>query len=542
MGTDVGRTRSWGSLAALVAVAALTLVALPTVAMATHEDPAAPNDPLYERVDTDADQWGPQQVRTEQAHHLSTGNGAVIAIVDSGIDLDHPDLAANAIPGSTFIDCGATGCGNGDWDPEADNVGDPHGSHVAGIAGAELGNGEGTIGVAPDAQLMAVRALDDEGSGSFEDIAFGIRYAVDNGAHVINLSLGGLPGTQVLSETGFLPDVRAAIEHANTEGVTVVAASGNDSSPICGEPSFAPGVVCVTATSRQETLAEYSNQALKPDLLAVAAPGGGLADYLILCGAGVLSTVPPGQGNESFAESCGYPSELTYDEFIGTSMASPHAAGVAGLLVTQGCTRDQILELFETTSRVPQTEVHGAPFNSAYGYGIVDAEAATAAAVEICDPANAPPPRDDAAAEEQQPTAENTPAATAPASDQPAAAPATAPCSTAIDGAKGKQSLTGTAASERISGRGGKDRLRGDAGDDCLSGGGGADRLNGGGDDDELRGGRGKDRLNGAAGDDTIHAARGSRDRVRCGSGDDVAIVSAKKDRVHRSCETVRSR
>ncbi|MGH8222652.1 MAG: S8 family serine peptidase, partial [Woeseiaceae bacterium] len=252
-----------------------------------------------------------------------------------------------------------------------------HGTHVAGIAAAVADNGTGIAGVAPAAGLLAIRVLDDEGSGTFEDIARGIRFAADSGAGVVNLSLGALPGTQVLTITGIIDDVVQAIEYANARGVVVVAAAGNEAVPLCDTPGFDPGVVCVTATDKRELKAWYANAPVKPDLISVAAPGG--AGFLGLCFEDIVSTVPPGTGTDG----CGYPADKAYDEFAGTSMAAPHAAGVAALLASMGCAREQTIAVMTSTARQPFTSLRGV-WTPVYGFGIVDAEAAVQAALSTC--------------------------------------------------------------------------------------------------------------------------------------------------------------
>jgi subtilisin family serine protease len=346
-------------IAALAATSTLAVgAAVPAV--------AAPDDPLY------ADQWGPQQVRAEQAWGTSTGSGTIIGVVDSGVDFDHPDLAGKLLQGATFLDCGQTSCGNGDWESgpaERQELKSTHGTHVSGIAAAATGNGVGIAGVAPGARILPVKALDEDG-GSFEDIALGIRYAVDHGASVVNLSLGALPGVQALTITGVISDVQEAIAYARERGAVVVAAAGNDFvAPLCGTPAFDRGALCVVSTDKREARSAFSNFALNQELDAVAAPGGSLAP---VCGEDVVSTVPLGTGS---AAACGYGTD--YDEYAGTSMATPHAAGVAALLAAQGRIDENIMTALETTARHPGTGARGV-FDPVYGYGIVDAEAAVA--------------------------------------------------------------------------------------------------------------------------------------------------------------------
>ena len=345
---------------ALFAVAAFVLAV--TSAPAFAATPATPSDTLWGK------QWGPQQVRAPQAWATSTGANQIISIVDTGVDLSHPDLDGKLVAGATFAGCPNASCGNGDWDTGKDaGAPHPHGTHVAGIAAAETNNGIGIAGVAPDAKIMPVKVLGEEG-GSFEEIAAGIRWSVDHGADVINMSLGALPGVQALEITGLIKDTRDAIAYANNKGVVVVVAAGNEAAPLCASPAFNNGALCVTATDRNEAKAWYSNLGVKPDLRAVAAPGG---QGGLFCSEDILSTVPAGA--EGF---CGK-STPGYDAYAGTSMATPHVAGVAALLTGQGRTNTATYDILMKTARKPGSAVRGV-YDPVYGFGIVDAAAAVA--------------------------------------------------------------------------------------------------------------------------------------------------------------------
>jgi subtilisin family serine protease len=352
-------------------VAPLLIALVTTLALVSPAgaQTATPNDEYYGL------QWGPKQIRAEQAWATSTGAGQTIAVVDTGVDLDHPDLKAHLVKGATFTGCAENGpCGNGDWESgtaEAQAEGaHPHGTHVAGIAAAVTGNGTGIAGVAPDASIMPVKVLTDQG-GSFAEVGAGVRWAADNGADVINLSLGAIPGAQALVITGLLSETKEAIEYAVDKGVVVVAAAGNEFFPLCDTPAFTAEALCVIATDRFETKATYSNFVSNESLNIVAAPGGAA---FLACSEDIISTVPAGA--EGFcSKNRGTPG---YDFYAGTSMATPHVAGVAALLTAQGRSVADVYDVLLATSRQPVTGLRGV-YTPTHGFGIVDAAAAVAA-------------------------------------------------------------------------------------------------------------------------------------------------------------------
>ncbi|NET38466.1 MAG: S8 family serine peptidase [Cyanothece sp. SIO1E1] len=238
-----------------------------------------------------------------------TGEGVVVAVVDTGVDYTHADLDGNIwvnpgeIPGN-----GNDDDGNGFIDDIrgwnfVENNNNPidlrnHGTHVAGTIAAE-NNGFGTTGVAYNATIMPVRVLGADGSGSLLDVASGIRYAADNGADVINLSLAG----------GYSPTVEAAVQYATAQGSVVVMAAGNEGVAQPAYPArFATQQgIAVGAIDSINQLASFSNRA-----------GDAILDYVVAPGVSIASTIP---GN-------------SYAYFSGTSMAAPHVAGVAALLLS----------------------------------------------------------------------------------------------------------------------------------------------------------------------------------------------------------------
>lgn len=239
-----------------------------------------------------------------------TGQGIVVAVLDTGVDRNHEDLSRNIWSNSGEIpDNGIDDDGNGfiddvfGWNFDANNGNsldvDGHGTHVAGtIAGGN--NSFGVTGIAYDAQIMPVKVLDDNGSGTNSAIAKGIYYAVDNGADVINLSLGGGSYSQ---------EMENAVQYASSRNVIVVMAAGNSGGfqPIYPARYAENYGIAVGAVNRNGNMADFSNRAGSQELTYVTAPG-----------VNVYSTLPNNQ----------------YAAYSGTSMATPHVAGVVALMLS----------------------------------------------------------------------------------------------------------------------------------------------------------------------------------------------------------------
>jgi subtilisin len=222
-----------------------------------------------------------------------TGDGITVAIIDTGIDPSHEDLDANVIGGYATDEAECSGDCEEPW---ADDQG--HGTHVSGTVGA-VDNDTGVVGVAPDVDLLGVKVLGGDGSGSFAGVAEGIEWAVNNGADVLNMSLGGDSQTDV---------VKDALQYAEQNGVVSVAAAGNSGpcSDCVGYPGAEPEAIAVSASDESDNLAFFSSTGPEVD---IAAPG-----------ANVNSTYP----------------DDSYNSLNGTSMASPHVAGAAASVLSAG--------------------------------------------------------------------------------------------------------------------------------------------------------------------------------------------------------------
>jgi serine protease len=329
-----------------------------------------PNDTYYHL------QWHYPLIHLPEAWGVTTGSDSVIvAVVDTG-QTNHPDLVNRQIAGYDFISNPAN-AGDGDGiDPDPTDVGDGngvtpssfHGTHVAGTIGAETNNGMGVAGVTWSGKLMHLRVLGKQGGTDF-DIANAVRYAAQlpndsmttppNRANVINMSLGG-PGSTTT--------MQSAITAARGQGLVVFAAAGNENSSQPSYPGAYDGVISVAAVDINAQHAPYSNFGPTID---ICAPGGNVAVDLDHDGHpdGVLSTLMDGSTN---------PFTPIYAYYDGTSMATPHASGVAALMlaVNPSLTPDQLEAMIESTA----TDLGAPGRDDIYGFGLVNAYAAVLAA------------------------------------------------------------------------------------------------------------------------------------------------------------------
>lgn len=284
--------------------------------------PAPPSQPLEQLP------WGVDRIDADLAWPVTTGDPIRVAIIDTGIDLKHPDLIGNLQIGVSTV--GYTTSYNDD---------NGHGTHVAGIVGA-VNNEIGVIGVGPKVDLYAVKVLDRRGSGYLSDVIEGLEWAIENRMQVINMSLG--TASNILS-------FQEAVQKVNAAGIVQVAAAGNNGGSVI-YPAAYQEVIAVSATNDVDTIASWSSRGPEVDL---AAPG-----------VSIYSTYK-GQ---------------TYKTLSGTSMAAPHVAGTAALVLTQTakCDTDSngVCSPVEVKQRLEATaeDLGVVSRDDLYGYGLVDAE------------------------------------------------------------------------------------------------------------------------------------------------------------------------
>jgi subtilisin family serine protease len=288
-------------------------------------------------------EWGVDRIDAELVWDASpsaaTGVGVDVAVVDTGIDQDHADLIANIAGGINFVEASSGPPWARTADPAAWDDDNGHGTHVAGIVGA-VDNDIGVIGTAQQTNLWGVKVLDKNGAGYLSDVIDGITWSINNDMEVINMSLG---------TTSDSPSLHDAVDAAYDAGVVVVAAAGNSgdgdgSTNDVEYPAKYDSVIAVAATSDTDSTPSWSSEGAE---IEVAAPG-----------VDVRSTWNDGG----------------YHTISGTSMASPHTAGVVALLLSA----DGTLSPAEVRAKLQATadDLGASGFDVFYGYGLVDAEEA----------------------------------------------------------------------------------------------------------------------------------------------------------------------
>lgn len=288
------------------------------------------------------DQNGLAIANVHRAWDITFGDPKIIiAVIDTGVDLNHPDLKNKLVPGYNVLTDGTT--------PPRDDNG--HGTHASGIAAADTNNKIGIAGTCPNCKIMPVKVLDMKGSSSsLVDVAMGMVWAVDHGARVLSLSLGA----GVISET-----VKRAVEYALMKNVVVVSAMGNDGTDpkknygnFKDYPAALPGVISVGSVDSDRVKSDFSNWG---EWISVVAPGRD-----------IMSTMPTYMVTKTQMEFSN-----NYDFMSGTSMACPMVAGIAGLVLSRNpqYTPAEVKERIESTA----TDLGNAGFDPKYGHGLVNA-------------------------------------------------------------------------------------------------------------------------------------------------------------------------
>jgi thermitase len=283
-----------------------------------------PNDNLYSRY-----QWNLPLIDTTQGWQVNRGaKEIIVGVVDTGVDLSHPDLQGHLVSGRNIVEQN---------DVPNDDVG--HGTHVSGVISALVNNNMGVAGMTWYNKVMPVKVLDRTGAGSTYSVAQGIIWATDHGAKVINMSLGNY------ADSSFLHD---AITYAFNHDVVLIAASGNDNTAQPGYPAAYPEVFAVAAVDARKHKATFSNYG---DYIDVTAPGVSIA-----------STYPNNQ----------------YAALSGTSMASPHVTALAALVrsTNPALKNTEVYEIMRQTA-----QDLGSPGRDPYfGFGLIDVVNAVEAA------------------------------------------------------------------------------------------------------------------------------------------------------------------
>ena len=283
----------------------------------------ASNDPSFEK------QWALSTIGAPAAWAKTTGAGIRIGIVDTGIDLTHEDLAGKIVESTSCIETEGNqlkceGSAQDDYG---------HGTHVAGIAAALKDNGLGIAGVAPDAQLVVAKVFKGA-TATPSDVIAGVKWVVDHGAKVVNLSLGG--ALFVVSAT-FGSELTKGVEYAWSHGAIPVVASGNDDLFGAGIGSSEYGnmdAIVVGATARDDQVASYSSPTGNAKW-AIVAPGG---------------TGGQPEADNIFSTLWANGKKNHYGYLAGTSMATPHVSGALALLLAQGLTKEQAVERVLSTA------------------------------------------------------------------------------------------------------------------------------------------------------------------------------------------------
>ncbi|UTR08022.1 S8 family serine peptidase [Alkalihalobacillus sp. LMS6] len=274
-----------------------------------------PNDEFFKPY-----QWNLEQIDLEEGWNYANGEDTIIAIIDSGVDPEHPDLQNKLVEGYNAID-----------DSSNFNDDNGHGTHVAGIAAALTNNVEGIAGVSWQSKIMPIKVLDTNGEGSSFSVARGIYWAVENGADVINMSLGDYYHSDVLYD---------AVEHAYNQGVTLISASGNENTDEQMYPAAYPQVVTVASVNQDKNRSFFSNYG---EYVDVTAPGEHIPSTYL---------------------------ENQYILLSGTSMAAPHVAGLAALIhsINPSLSNEDIGNLILGNAN----QLGDGDYNVYYGYGEID--------------------------------------------------------------------------------------------------------------------------------------------------------------------------